>query len=286
MSYLYVPADAGRRLTLADTRGADAVIADLEDAVAPGRRAQARQEARAWLSRSTGTRVERWVRINSGPDGLEDLAEVFGPGLSGVCIPKVTCPNDVQQVTRLLTELETAHRRSDDPVPVMPLVESGAGLIALPGIARAPRVQRLQLGELDLAADLGMEPGPDETELLAARTAVVTASAAARLLPPVGAVRADLADHDALDQSTRRLRRLGFLGRAAIHPAQLPVIHAVFDVTPEQVHVARSLVSAYDQALAAGQGVLRDEHGRMVDEAVVRRSRHIISLAAQRKAHA
>jgi citrate lyase subunit beta/citryl-CoA lyase len=284
LSYLYVPGDADRRLALADTRGADAVIADLEDAVSAAGKPLARQLVRAWLSHPASNRVERWVRINAGQEGLDDLADVFGPGLRGVCIPKVSRPTEVERVGHLLGDLERSHGRSQEPVALMPLIESAEGLQALPETARVSRVVRLQLGELDLAADLGIEPGPDEIELLSARSAVVTASAAARLVPPLGAVRADVRDNAALARSTRLLRRLGFLGRAAVHPDQVPVIHAAFDVTPEEIRAARAVLSAYDDALAAGRGVLLDEHGRMIDEAVVRRSRRIVAIARDREA--
>ena len=279
-SYLYVPGDAGRRLALANRRGADAIIADLEDGVAPTQKAIAREQVAAWLAPPAApAEVERWVRLNVDAQGIDDLEQVFGAGLQGVCIPKVADPEDVRRVARVLARLEHASHWSGPVVCIMPLIESALGLLSAVEIARAPRVFCLQLGEVDLAADLGLEPTTDEFELLNARSTVVTASRAARLTPPVGAVHIELQDLAGLEQSTWRLRRLGFRSRAAIHPSQLPIIHKVFSPTREELDDARRLVAKYEDAQKSGIGVLLDEKGRMVDEAVVLRSRAMLALA-------
>lgn len=220
-SYLYVPGDSGDRLERAPTRGTDVVIADLEDAVAAARKAVAVEAVAAWLARRDGG-VQRWVRVNAGERGLDDLRAVFGPGLDGIVIPKVASPADVQQVLDTLGALDR-ERGVADRVAVMPLIETARGLRDVDAIAEHPGVGVLQLGELDLAADLGLAPAPDDSELLYARSRVVTASAAAGLQPPVAPVSPDFADLDGFRAGTERLRRLGFVGRAVIHPAQVPV---------------------------------------------------------------
>ena len=279
-SYLYVPGDAGRRLELANSKGADAIIADLEDGVAATQKAVARQQVRAWLAQPTAhPKVERWVRLNVGAQGIDDLEQVFGTGLHGVCIPKVADPQDVRRVASELARLEHAHHWAGPGVSIMPLIESADGLLSAVAIARAPRVLRLQLGEVDLAADLGLEPTTDEFEFLNARATVVTASRAAELTPPVGAVQIELRDLASLEQSSWRLRRLGFRARAAIHPSQLQMIHTVFSPSEQDVDEARRLIARYEDARESGVGVLVDEDGRMVDEAVVLRSRSVIALA-------
>jgi len=279
-SYLYVPGDAGRRLELADRRGSDAIIADLEDGVAATHKAVARQQVAAWLAQPPARpEVERWVRVNVDAQGIEDLGEVFGARLHGVCIPKVADPADVQRVARELDRLERANRWTGRAVSIMPLIESAEGLLSAVAIARAPRVLHLQLGEVDLAADLGLEPTPDELELLNARATVVTASRVAGLTPPVGAVHIEVRDLAGLDQSSWRLRRLGFRSRAAIHPSQLQIIHGVFSPSRQELDDARGLIAKYEEAQGSGIGVLLDENGRMIDEAVVLRSRSVIALA-------
>ena len=137
-------------------------------------------------------------------------------------------------------------------------------------------MRRLQVGEADLKADTGIEPGDDERELLWVRSQVVLASAAAGIDPPVGPVSTNFRDLDALRASTEAVRRLGYRGRACIHPAQIAVVHEVFTPSPEQVDAAQALIAAYDAAVAAGSGVLLGPDGRMVDEAVVRQARRLV----------
>jgi citrate lyase subunit beta/citryl-CoA lyase len=294
-SYLYVPGDAGERLVRSHTRGADALIADLEDSVAPGRKSEARAQVARWLAEPSATPSghatqglpgppEKWVRLNEGDDATVDLKAIFGPALNGVVLPKVSQVSDIERIADTLTRLERSHRWVPPPVRIMPLIETAMGLENARAIASAPRVFCLQPGELDLAAALGLAPGDDELELLMARAAIVTASAAAGLAPPVGAVNPRIDNLAALKTSTLRLRRLGFVGRAAIHPRQIPVIHAVFTPSPADVDRARRALAEFDAARAAGHGVWQDADGRMVDEAVIRHSRRTLALARSESA--
>ena len=140
-------------------------------------------------------------------------------------------------------------------------------------------MQRLQIGEVDLTGELGVTPGADEVELVGIRTQVVLASAAAGIAPPVGPVSRITADPAALAVSTRRLRRLGFVGRACIHPAQIPVVHEVFTPTADEVEQARAVIALLDRAEAHGSGVVLDAEGRMVDAAVLHAARRTLALA-------
>ena len=277
-SYLYVPADATERLASASRRGADAVIADLEDAVALKHKDLALDNAVEWLGSHQPASSELWVRINPGERGLAEVAALFHENLSGICLAKVSGPEDIERVGALLDELENEIGRQS-PVSLMPLIESAIALQSLPTIAAAPRVLRLQIGEIDLAADLGVVDTDNSNELAFCRSSVVVASAAAGLLPPVGAVSREFRDLEGLEASTRRLQHGGFVGRAAIHPVQIPIIHSVFTPDPEEIVRAQRLVSQYEAALAGGHGVVLDEDGRMVDEAVVRQSRRLLMLA-------
>lgn len=283
-SYLYVPADEAERLHKARSRGADAVIADLEDSVAMIRKDLAVENAAEWLAKKSGyTTVERWVRVNPGARGLDDVAAVFGPGLTGICLSKVSSGAEVRRASETLDSLERRSGIAGQTILIMPLIESAAGLQSLSEIAGSPRVQKLQIGELDLAADLGIQPGGDEAELGPFRSSVVVASVASGLLPPVGAVTPEFRDSDLLAVSTQRLKRAGFVGRAAIHPAQLKTIHSCFAVTPTEAAAAQDLVNRYEAAVNAGEGVILGDDGRMVDEAVIRQSRRIVALATGAK---
>lgn len=274
-SYLYVPGDSGNRLARAHERGADAVIADLEDGVAPAAKPAAVRAVREWLSHPAGNDARRWVRVNAGEHGLQDLRAVVGPGLFGVCVPKVYGPADVTAVV----DAARACAASGQPLAVMVIIETARALRDLDAIAAVPGLTMLQLGELDLAAELGITPGPDELELLPARSAVVAAAAAAGLLAPVAPVSPDFADLDRFARTTAALKRLGFAGRAVIHPAQLAATHAVFTPSADEVEDATDILRRYDAALGQGSGVAVDARGAMIDEAVARSCRRILELS-------
>jgi citrate lyase subunit beta/citryl-CoA lyase len=213
--------------------------------------------------------------VNAGQRGLDDIRDVFGPGLFGICVPKVDGPAEVAAVVDALR----ACTDDGQPLAVMVIIETARALRRLDEIAAVPGLTMLQLGELDLAADLAMTPGPDELELLPARSAVVAASAAARLLPPVAPVSPDFADLDRLARTTAALKRLGFAGRAVIHPAQLAAVHEVFTPSQAEAEDAADILRRYDAALSQGRGVAVDARGAMIDEAVARSCRRILELS-------
>ncbi len=277
-SYLYVPGDQPQKLAKALDRGADAVIVDLEDAVAPAAKASARAAVAGWLrSRAPRADVEVWVRINPGAAGHDDAAAVVGPGLAGVVAAKTRSAADLVALDAALRVGEAGAGLPAGQVAVVPLLESAAAVLAAPDLARGPRVRRLQLGEADLRADVGLLPGDAELELLYVRSHVVLVSAACGLEPPVGPVSTDFRDLERFRGSTLALLRLGFVGRSCIHPAQVTVANEVFTPAPDEVDRARALVARFEQAVAAGDGVLLDDAGRMVDEAVVRQARRLLA---------
>ncbi|MFJ8741416.1 HpcH/HpaI aldolase/citrate lyase family protein [Embleya sp. NPDC127516] len=277
-SWLYVPGDRPAMLEKALSRGADAVIVDLEDAVPASAKSAVRAEVARWL---TGQDPEGqcaiWVRINSGTPGLVDARAVVAPALRGLVQAKCAGLDELRALHDVLTEREHETGIDAGRTQVSPLLEDAAAILAAPAIARAPRVTRLQVGEADLCADLGIEPGDDESELLAIRSRIVLASAAAGIAPPVAPVSTDYRDLDALRRSTERLRRLGYRSRACIHPDQLRVVHDVFTPSPEAVERAGRLVARFEAGLAAGQAVCVGDDGKMIDEAVVRNARRILA---------
>ncbi|MEU9952145.1 CoA ester lyase [Streptomyces sp. NPDC047939] len=280
-SYLYVPADRPGMLARALERGADAVIVDLEDAVAPDAKDAARKAAADWLAGiSPGGPTEVWVRVNPGPTGLADAAAVVSPALHGLCLAKCESPADAAAVDGVVSGREAALGLAPGSVALSPLLESAGAVLAAPALAACSRVAHLQAGEADLRAEIGMETGPDERELLPIRVSLVLACAAARVGPPVGPVSTDYRDTEALRRSTTALRALGYRSRACIHPAQIPVVHEVFTPSEAELGAARALVDRFDTALRAGRPVIVGADGRMIDEAVVRAARR--TLAAGR----
>jgi citrate lyase subunit beta / citryl-CoA lyase len=286
-SYLYCPGDRPDRLGRARTWGADAVIADLEDAVHASHKDLARGTVARWLadrSRGTGRETgEIWVRVN--PDSLaEDLDAVVGPGLQGVVLPKA----DLAALARLddlLTRREREVGLRPGRLVVQAVIETARGLLAAAELASAPRVARLGVGEADLAAELGVDLQADPEVLGPVRLQLVVASAAAGIAAPVGPAPIDFRDLTALRASTEGLLRLGFRGRTAIHPAQLACINEVFTPSAEQVARARALISAFDAAVGAGLGVITGPDGRMADAAVLRSARDVLARAAWVPAH-
>jgi citrate lyase subunit beta/citryl-CoA lyase len=280
-SYLYVPGDQAHKLQHALGSGADAIIADLEDAVATSSKVDARRVVAHWLATELdGDQPELWVRVNPSPRRLtEDVHAVVAPAVAGICLPKTHAPEQVRDLGELLAAAEQRVGLAAGSIKVVALLESAAGLLSARAIAEQPRVWQVGLGELDLCAEVGIQPSADERELLPIRVQVVLASAAAGLAPPIGPVSTDFRDLVALRQSTDALRRVGFGSRWAIHPAQVPIINQAFTPSPEEEEAARRLVELYDGALDRGVGVVVDEGGQMVDEAVVRAARRTLARA-------
>ncbi|HUZ55119.1 MAG TPA: aldolase/citrate lyase family protein [Streptosporangiaceae bacterium] len=270
-SALYVPGDQPGKLAGARDRGADALIIDLEDAVAPDRKDVARQAAEAWLAQAPTGRARIWVRVNPGePREAELRALAAAPALTGFCLAKAQDAAEIAGLDRLLTALGSEAR-------LAPILESASAVLNAREIAAAPRVVRLQIGEADLRAELGIMPGPEESEMSWIRSWVVLASAAAGIGPPLAPVAADFRNADQFRASCLRLKRMGFRGRACIHPAQVALANEVFGPTAQEVAAARAVVAAFE---AAGAGAFADQAGRMVDLPVARQARRVLDLDA------
>jgi citrate lyase subunit beta/citryl-CoA lyase len=269
-SALYVPGDQEDKLRKAFSRGADAVIVDLEDAVPAAGKDAARAAVGRWLAGPDGPTAELWVRVNGGEVAEVDISQLaVHPSVTGFVLAKTEEPESVAAAADLLDQLGSDALLS-------PLLESASAVLRAEAIARSPRVAYLQLGEVDLGADAGIDPGDDERELLFARSAVVLASAASQIDPPLGPVSTEFRDVEWLRRSTVALRRLGFVGRACIHPAQVAVAHDVFTPSADEIERARALLARFH---GAATGVFVDDDGRMVDKAVVRRAELLLRLA-------
>lgn len=274
-SFLYVPASKPELFPKASGGPADAVVLDLEDAVPLHNKGEARDEVRRWLAAEREPAAEQWARVNADALG-EDLAAVVRPGLSGIFLAKASL-TAVAELAKTLDPLETERGLRPGSVRVVALLESAQSLIELSALAGARRLTTFGLGEVDLLADLRMSRSPGAAAAIAAlRTQVVVHAAAAGLCAPVAPTSTDFRDVEAFAESTRLMRDLGFRSRTAIHPAQVPVIHDVLTPTPDAVADARSVVSRY---VTAGGGVTTDEHGHLIDAAVVRAARETLARA-------
>lgn len=258
-SYLFVPGDRPERFAKAWDSDADAVILDLEDAVAPHDKDAARAAVAGWLS------AERpvWVRINACDTAAfaGDLQLIGWPGLAGLMVPKAEV---------LPPALLAAATAAD--CPLLALVETARGIALAQEIARTPGVARLAFGSIDFQADLGIE---SEEGLLPFRSMLVLASRLAGLPPPVDGVCTALDDATALDADSRRSRALGFGGRLCIHPKQVGTVHVAWAPTPAEQAWARRVV----EAMAASGGSAVRVDGRMVDQPVLIRARQWLDAA-------
>jgi citrate lyase subunit beta/citryl-CoA lyase len=266
LTFLYAPADRPDRVRKALASAADVVLVDLEDAVAPGRKDEARENTILLL-----TEVARpvQVRVNhpSTPWHAADLAAVATLPLEvGVRLPKVELPEEIRAVAAAVPD-RALH----------PLIESALGVERALEIATAsPRIASIGLGEADLRSDLGVA---DDAGLTWARSRVVVAARAARLAPPAMSAYVNVRDLDGLAESCRAGRALGFRGRTAIHPVQLETIRAAFLPTREEVSRAREVIERVTGATAAGVGAIALADGTFLDVAMVEQARTVLSLA-------
>ncbi|MDU7585964.1 MAG: CoA ester lyase [Acidovorax sp.] len=260
-SFLFVPATQPERLPKALASGADLVIADWEDAVAPADKERARTAlADALAALPAPQRARLLVRINSEATpwfaaDLQALAQLTAQGLAGAVVPKAERAQTLQAVAQA----------AGPQAALVPLVESVAGLAAADALAAAPQVARLAFGHLDFQVDAGMACAEDEQELLPVRTALVLASRRAGLAAPIDGVTVDTRNPERMGRDAERARRMGFGGKLCIHPAQVPVLHAAFDPDEAAVTHAQRVRQALEQA---GGGVCVLD-GRMVDAPVL-----------------
>jgi citrate lyase subunit beta / citryl-CoA lyase len=269
-SYLYVPGYDERKIEKALAGEADAVVLDLEDAVAPSRKDEARETVARVLK--AGPEKPVFVRVNAVGTELAaaDIDAVIGRNLAGLRLPKIQSVESVMLVAETLDEL-----RSEGVIQC--LIESALGLERAFEIAIShERVTGISLGEADLAADLGAS---DEAGLLYARSRIVSAARAAGLDHPVQSVYTNVHDLEGLRRSTEEGKRLGFFGRSTIHPSQVPVVNEVFTPAEEEVTQAQALIDRLAGEAASGTGVFVLEDGRFVDRAVVESARLTLALA-------
>lgn len=284
-SYLYAPGSNERILAKVLDAGADAVILDLEDAVPLDQKISARAAVAALVAaRAADVSCEVHVRVNvaaSGGSDLDDVRDVVAPGLAALRLPKSEDPDDVRAVAALLDALEIERGMTPGAVRLYPTVESVVGLDRARELAASsPRVATLVYGPADLAADLGI-PGPDDRDAtLLARASLVLACRLAGVGAPVDGAYTAINDLEGLGATAAWARRLGFGGKSALHPRQLPVLHAVFTPTDEEVAHANAVVAS----LADGRAVAMVDGG-FVDPAVVARARNVLARHAHHARH-
>ncbi|MBA2618441.1 MAG: CoA ester lyase [Rubrobacter sp.] len=293
-SLLAVPASNRKMVEKALSSEADAVFLDLEDAVAPERKADAREDVAwalrelDWGGRPTLFRVNaldtRWFYRD-----VVEVVEEAGEALDAVLIPKVNRPEDLHAVAVLLDGIELEKELEPGKIGLEAQIETAEGLTNVDDVARSTdRLGALHFGPGDFAASLGMpqtslgtrdewdEAYPGHRFGYVMQRIVVAARAAG--LRAVDGPVADHRDEEGLRAACRAARSLGFDGKWCIHPAQVPVVNEVFSPTEEEVSWAEKVVEAYEEAGAAGSGAVSVD-GQMVDAASIRMARRTLDLA-------
>lgn len=295
-SRLYLPGNSPSLMINAGIHKPDGIILDLEDAVAPDKKDEARFLVRNALCGIDFYGAERMVRINQGERGLGDLEYIIPYNVNLILLPKCEQPDQVHAINNKITEIVTrpasrvpsntsrvTSNSSSIPHPasrvwLMPIIESALGVINAYTIASsAPNIVSLAIGLEDYTADLGTRRTSEGTESFFARSMVVNAARAAGI-QPIDSVFSDVGDMEGLRQNVLRSKALGFDGMGCIHPRQIVVIHETFAPTAEEIEKAKKIVFAFHKAQEKGLGVVA-LGTKMIDPPVVKRALNTINLA-------
>jgi citrate lyase subunit beta / citryl-CoA lyase len=279
-SFLFVPADSERKLAKAKSSTADALILDLEDAVAADRRPAARALARDYLKSERGGPA-LWVRINpvGSADYRDDLAAIVPAGPAGLVVPKPDTPDVLRALDTELTALEAASGLPARGIALMPVAsETPAAALTMGDYSNPPpRLAALTWGAEDLSAALGASGNREESGAFAFTYRMVRSmcliAAKAAGVAAIDTLYADFRDRAGLERYARAAQREGFAGMLAIHPDQVETINAAFTPTAADVEHARRVVEAF----AGGAGVASLD-GKMLDQPHLKQARHVIAL--------
>jgi len=279
---LYIPGNNPAMLNNAGIFGADVIVLDLEDAVAPNEKDAARRlvagalEQLAFLNPAG---AEIMVRINGidTPFARDDLEAIVPVAPNSIRLPKAQSKETVLEIAALLEKLEKA-ASIDCPIEISPILETALGVSNAREIATAhPRVTALSFGAEDFTRDLGTSRSKAGTELAHARGAMVLAAKAADI-QALDTVFADINDEEGLRAETAAIKQFGFDGKSVIHPRQIAPIHEIFNPTAEEIEMAQAIEAALAEAEKKGSGVA-SLNGRMIDAPVVKKARRILAFA-------
>ena len=283
-SFLFAPGNHARRVEKALSLDADAVILDLEDAVAVAEKRATRDAIVTALARPR--RQLLYVRVNAIDTEFcyGDLVAVVRPGLDGIILPKVETAAGLATIDWLLTQIEREHGLGPRSIDLIPIVETARGLSQIDQIlATGTRVRRVAFGAGDFTLDVNMTWTREEAELGYPRTRIVTASRAAGIEPPLDTVWVDLADQQGLEASACTALGLGFQGKMCIHPNQIPVVNRVFTPSAAEIAFAERVVDAFARAERAGSAAIQVD-GKFIDYPIVYRAQRILEKVAALRA--
>ena len=280
---LFVPGSRPDRVDKAAKSGADAIIIDLEDAVALSEKAIARPKVREKILEHVNKKII--VRVNGLDSGFiqEDLEAVIVEGLGCIIVPKVEDKEHVREIHRLLLEVEKEKGMEQGAIAIIPLIESARAIENIFEIVSErtlpARLFTVAFGAADYTLDMGIEITREGTELSYPRSRIPIACRAANIDPPLDTpFMIDLKDREALKADARRAKQLGFQGKLCIHPNQIEPCHEIFSPTREEILYAERVIQAFDEAEAKGIAAIHLDD-KFVDYPVVEKARRVLNLA-------
>ena len=275
-SMLFVPVNVDRFVNSASRRGADACILDLEDSIPAAEKSEARERVRTAAETVGSAGADVVVRINRPWRlAIRDIEAAVDPNVCALAVPKVADAGHLCAIAEILSELEAERGLEQGHTRLIAMIETADAYFQVRDIAAAnSRVVAMTLGQEDFALSTGMEPEPEA--LFQPCLQVVFAARAAGILPLgfVGSI-AEYQDKGKFQKIARQARRIGFTGAFCIHPLQAQVLNEEFSPTADEAATAKSMISAYEDALAQGRGSI-EYQGKMLDEPIVERARQIL----------
>ncbi|HBD12260.1 MAG TPA: CoA ester lyase [Porticoccaceae bacterium] len=276
-SLLFVPANVEKFVAKAHTRGADAIILDLEDSVVLPEKAAARDVVPQAAETVAGHGLDVLVRINRPWRlAVRDLETSVCPQVHTIAVPKVASADHIRFLTEVIDEIEVEKHMTHGHTRLMALIEGVEGLRNIDEIAAAsPRMMGMFVGAEDFSSEAGMEP--IEEGLFYVNQQLVFAARRAGILPFgfIGSI-ADYADLDDFRRKIRLARQLGFVGAPGIHPSQIAIMNEEFQPSADEVEHATGLLDVYEQAVAEGRGAAEFK-GKMIDAPIVARAREVLA---------
>lgn len=280
-SFLFVPADSPRKMASARNVRPDAFIYDLEDAVPAASKVEARRLLTAELNSFINPRAKLFVRVNGfgSAFGEDDLRAFARREVTGIVLPKCHDASQISQVHQELSRLENRTSMPDGSVKLVPILESAKGVARAGELARSSaRIVALFFGGEDFCADMGIARSKDGDEIGVARSLVALA-AKSEGLEAIDGPFTDFHDRVGLFEETRRIKRMGFTGKALIHPNQIETVHQAMAPSDEEIALAHEIVSAFENSGRAVTTV----RGKMIDEPVVAQARTVLKQRARER---
>jgi citrate lyase subunit beta / citryl-CoA lyase len=280
-SFLFVPADSSRKMASSRNLRPDAFIYDLEDAVPVANKHEARHLLTGELNGFINPRPKIFVRVN-GFDSLffgDDLCAVVRREVTGIILPKCHDSSQIVQVHEDLSRLENQIGMPEGSVKVVPILESAKGVLHAGDLGRSSsRIIALFFGGEDFCADMGITRSKGGDEIGVARSLVALAAKSERL-EAIDGPFTDFHDRAGLFEETLRIKKMGFTGKALIHPNQIETVHQAMAPSDEEIALAQEIVSVFENS---GRGVVV-VHGKMIDEPVVAQARKLLKQSARER---